>query len=258
MGKTSRMLGSALAFAFMISSVAPSRAQNVVDGFAARTFKSANGETLPYRLFVPDSKARTASLPIVIYLHGSGGSGIDNLKQIGQGSTAATHLWTQAQMQAKHPAFVLAPQTPEGPEWHSTGNDIAPTAARVLELLTSLSREFKIDANRVYLIGQSMGGFGTWDLVSKRPALFAAAIPLCGGGDPKRVVVARNVPVWAFHGAKDEVVPVSRTREMVAALKAVGSPVKYTEYPEAGHTVWTVAFAEPTLPDWLFAQKRVR
>jgi predicted peptidase len=126
----------------------------------------------------------------------------------------------------------------------------------VIELIQTLTREFSIDTLRLYLTGQSLGGEGVWDIIAKRPHVFAAAVPLCGRGSPTRVVAARSVAVWAFHGAKDDVIPVARSRELVAALKAAGGVVRYTEYPDVDHTVWNQAFGEPELPDWLFAQKR--
>lgn len=109
---------------------------------------------------------------------------------------------------------------------------------------------------RLYVVGQSLGGFGAWDLIARHPDVFAAAVPLCGGGDTKLILSARDVAVWAFHGAKDATVLASRSREMVAALRTVNSSVRYTEYPEVGHDVWTRAFAERDLPEWMFAQRR--
>jgi predicted peptidase len=233
------------------------QAQDVVDGFAARAFVGANGVRMACRLFVPDAQQRVRPLPIVIYLHGSGGVGADNLRQISGGNANGTHVWTAPQAQARYPAFVVAPQLPNGNRWDARGADeIATYASLVIELLQSLSREFALDLDRVYLTGQSLGGFGTWDLITKRAEVFAAAVPLCGQGTPARAQAARNVPIWVFHGAKDEVVPVAGSRDMVAALRAVGSAVKYTEYPEVGHDVWTVAYVERSLSDWLFAQKR--
>lgn len=233
----------------------PIGAQGVTDGFVSREFRGSGGVTLPYRLFVPDTTARVP-LPVVVYLHGSGGVGTDNIKQISGGNSNGTHLWATGMMQARHPSFVLAPQLPGENEWAGKGSEVAPYAGLVLELLASLSREFLIDADRVYVVGQPLGGFGVWDLVSKRPELFAAAIPLCGGGDRTRISAARGIPIWAFHGARDETVPVDRSRELVGALRTVGSPIKYTEYPDMGHDVWTRAFSEAGLPDWLFSKKR--
>jgi predicted peptidase len=241
----------------IVFSASVSQAQDGVDGFAARAFVGANGMRMPYRIFVPDPQQRVRPLPIIIYLHGGGGMGADNLRQISGGNTNGTHVWVAPQAQARHPAFVVAPQLPNGNRWDARGADgIATYASLVIQLLGSLSREFALDLDRVYLTGQSLGGFGTWDLITKRPELFAAAVPLCGEGAPSRAQAARHVPIWVFHGAKDELVPVAGSREMVAALRAVGGAVKYTEYPEVGHDVWTVAYLERSLSDWLFAQKR--
>jgi predicted peptidase len=192
-----------------------------------------------------------------VYLHGAAGAGTDNLRQITGGNTRGTHVWTTAPVQTRYPAFVVAPQLPDGTTWHSPDAELSPYAELVLELLTRLAGDYSIDPDRVYLVGQSLGGFGTWDLISKRPDVFAAAVPLCGGGSAARVAAARRVAIWAFHGALDQTVPVARSRVLVAALRAAGSSVKYTEYPDVGHDVWTRAFAERDLPAWLFAQKRV-
>jgi predicted peptidase len=245
------------AFLTVVFSATAIAAQDLVDGFAARTFVGKNGTKMQYRLFVPDQKARTRPLPAIVYLHGSGGIGSDNLKQISGGNTNGTHVWTTARMQARYPAFVVAPQLPAGERWDRQGGDgLAPYAQLVIELLDSLSREFTIDHARIYLTGQSMGGIGTWDLITKRPDAFAAAVPLCGAGTPARAAAAKGVAIWAFHGAKDDTVPVSGSRDMVAALRASGSNVKYTEYPDVGHDVWSRAYADPQLPGWLFAQQR--
>ena len=247
----------ALVVALLLASATPAAGQDEVDGFAARVLKGANGAALPYRLFVPDPEARARPLPLIVYLHGSGGAGRDNLKQISGGNTNGTHVWTTAELQRRHPTFVVAPQLPEEEQWAAPGLDqLAPYASLMVELVASLAKEFRIDADRIYLTGQSRGGRGTWDIASKRPELFAAAVPLCGDGNASRVIAARDLPIWAFHGARDEIIPVTGSRELVAALRAAGSSVRYTEYPDAGHNVWTVAYVEPQLADWLFAQRR--
>ena len=256
--------GAALAVVGMFAAAVNSAsAQETVDGFIARTHHGAGKMTMPYRLFIPkvipDARVHARNSPLIVYLHGSGGAGTDNLRQISGGNTAGTHVWTTAEMQAQNPAFVVAPQAPVDEQWSAPDSDApAPYAGLVLELIESLVKEFSIDRDRIYLVGQSRGGRGAWDLVSKRPDLFAAVVPLCGDGNVARVRSARQVAIWAFHGAKDDTVPVAGSRELVAALKSVGSSIKYTEYPDAGHNVWTLAFAERELPMWLFAQKRVR
>jgi predicted peptidase len=229
---------------------------DILDGFVARKYQSSTGLKLPYRLFFPRAAKRDEALPLILYLHGRGGAGMDNRKQISGGNALGTRIWIEAEVQERHPAFVLAPQIPENSTWHSTGDKPSPYVAALLELLHELRSEVRIDPRRVYVVGQSLGGYGAWDFIARYPGVFAAAVPLCGGGDASRILSARDVAVWAFHGAKDATVPVSRSREMVAALRTVNSSVRYTEYPNVGHDVWTHAFGEGELPKWMFAQRQ--
>lgn len=232
-------------------------AQEPRDGFEARTFLGTTGVAMPFRLFVPEAQARLEPLPAIIYLHGGSGAGTDNVAQVSGHNAHGTRLWTTPEMQAEHPAFVIAPQLSGSNQWSAPGSEaLAPYPALVVELLASLSREYEIDADRVYLAGHSRGGRGTWDMVTKRPDLFAAAVPVCGAGTPARAANARSTPIWAFHGSKDATILVSGSRDMVTALWAVDGPIRYTEYPGAGHDVWDDAFAEPALPEWLFSQAR--
>jgi predicted peptidase len=224
--------------------------------FVPRTFARA-GHTMPYRVFVPDAKARTQPLPLVVWLHGAGGLGLDNGRQISAGGNEfGSGLWVKPEIQARFPAFVVAPQSPADQLWGNSAIAKPTTYGQlVLDLIEALAQEYSIDRDRVYLLGQSRGGIGVWDLIAKRPDVFAAAVPICATGDPKRIAAARAVKVWVFHGAKDSM-PVANARDMVAALTAAGGVVKYTEYPDLGHEIWERAFAEPDLPAWLFAQHR--
>lgn len=225
--------------------------------FTPRMF-NPNGHPMPYRLFIPDAKARSKPLPLVVWLHGASGVGTDNRSQISAGGNEiGSRLWVKPEIQAKYPAFVLAPQSPSTELWGATASaKVTRYAQLVIDLIDTLAQEFPIDRDRVYLLGQSRGGIGVWDLIMKRPDVFAAAVPLCATGDPSRIGTARPVNVWAFHGAKDPGMPVAGARALVAALQAAGGVVKYTEYADGAHDVWTRAFQEPDLPDWLFAQKR--
>ena len=228
-----------------------------VDGFRAAHFTASNGVEMPYRLFVPDSARDGRSYPLILYLHGRAGLGTDNLKQISGGNTYGTRLWTRPDLQRTQPVYVVAPQASDDARWDDRDSDeLSPSAEAALELVSALTKQLPLDTGRVYLIGQSRGGFGVWDIVTKRPSLFAAAIPVSGGGSPSRARLAAEVPVWAFHGEMDPTVPVERTREMVAALRAARSAVRYTEYAGAGHTIWESVFAEPELPGWLLSHKR--
>jgi predicted peptidase len=228
----------------------------ILDGFVAREYQSTTGVKLPYRLYVPSSANRDQALPLILYLHGSGEAGTDNSKQISGGNTQGTHIWIERAVQGRHPVFVLAPQIPENTTWHSSSDEPLPHVTSLFELLDELRSELRIDTRRIYVVGQSLGGYGVWDFIARYPDIFAAAVPLCGGGNANRILSARDVAVWAFHGAKDVTVLVSRSREMVEALRAVNSSVRYSEYPDVGHDVWNRAFAERELPEWLFAQRR--
>jgi predicted peptidase len=126
----------------------------------------------------------------------------------------------------------------------------------VLDLIEAVCNEYRIDKDRIYLTGVSVGGYGTWDLVSRRPELFAAAIPVSGGGDPAQAAKLAKLPIWAFHGGADPLVPVERARDMIAALKKAGGEPKYTEYKGVGHDAWTPRYRDNEVLDWLFAQKK--
>jgi predicted peptidase len=123
-------------------------------------------------------------------------------------------------------------------------------------LLDDIIRTYRVDRDRVYLTGLSMGGFGTWDLAAAHPEKFAAIAPICGGGNPQNAKKLARLPIWVFHGAKDPTVPIERSREMVEALKAAGANVKFTVYPEAQHDSWTETYNNPEFYQWLLEQKR--
>jgi predicted peptidase len=128
--------------------------------------------------------------------------------------------------------------------------------ALTLKLLERLCEEFSIDKGRWYIMGLSMGGFGAWDAIARCPELFAAAAPMCSGGDEQLASRLVNLPIWCFHGAKDPIVKVENSRRMIEAIRRAGGNPKYTEYPDAGHDCWTPASREPDLLPWLFAQRR--
>jgi pimeloyl-ACP methyl ester carboxylesterase len=124
----------------------------------------------------------------------------------------------------------------------------------VLKLIASLEQQFSIDATRLYLTGLSMGGYGTWALIEGNPKLFAAAVPMSGGGDTSKAASIAQLPIWDFHGTIDPLVPVQQSRDMIAALMAAGGHPKYTEYPNGMHDIWDTAYTEPALLPWIFAQ----
>lgn len=238
------------------------RSEGLQEKFEARTHKS--DWTMPYRLFRP---AASGKLPLIVFLSGSGGLGDDNLKQIGLGNIFGTRVWLLPQNQRQFPCFVVAPQTDRG--WarydlsqpDSGGPKIlagfGDGSRLALEIVDSLVREFPIDARRIYVAGQSMGGAGVWNMIAARPRFFAAAVPCCGSNSMEKGTEAIDTPLWAFHGDADKSVPVSLTRDRIAARrKAAGHPL-YTEYAGVDHNCWEWAFTEPELVKWIFAQRRV-
>jgi predicted peptidase len=240
------------AIVFILTTAVPCAAQDSVDGFVARVYKTGR-EIMPYRLFIPPGYDAQKKYPLIMWLHGAGGMGRDNLRQISGDQIPGTRTWTTPEHQARYPAFVLVPQSPG--DWADVNRDrLSDSLALAVRILDGLTSEFSIDPRRFYVAGQSNGGYGVWDLITKRPELVAAAVPLCGGGDPARAARGASVPVWAFHGAADTNIPVIASRQMIAAIRKAGGHPRYTEYQGAGHDIWTRALAEPGLIDWLFAQ----
>ena len=209
--------------------------------------KGVSKQGLNYQLFGNPKWDGTKRYPLVIWLHGSGSSGTDNQAQMG----GATGVFTTAAHQDKNPCFVLAPQCPDKDiGWNKQ------VADNLMLLIADLSDKLPVDMKRLYLAGSSMGGFGTWSLCAKYPTVFAAGIPLCGGGDPKKAESLKAVPMWVFHGDQDPMVPVDRDRTAVAAVKAAGGTlIKYTELAGEGHNISGVVFAKEELHDWIFAQR---
>ena len=215
--------------------------------------------SVPWRLFVPPQASKDNPLPIVFMLHGAGRRGDDNVGPI----ELAYPFWSE-EAQKKNPCFVLAPQCRVGKMWvvlnreHSNQavtENPTPELAGALAALDLVLEKYPIDRKRIYLTGQSMGGYGAWEALYRRPEMWAAAIPVCGGGDPSKVEVFKHIPIWAWHGSNDKAVPVENTRELIDALKKAGGAPKYTE-PNVGHGSWVPAYASPELHEWLFAQSR--
>lgn len=234
------------------------KGKDLRDGsFAARSYQNDRGERMLYRLFIPSQYDRQREYPLVLWLHGGAGRGNDNLKQISEGNTMGSHVWTMAENQSRNPCFVAAPQCPDSQEW-ATVTNAQPSGPMILalELLRKIQTEFSVDARRIYVTGQSLGGFGTWAAITHQPDLFAAAIPVCGGGDESLAARLRVKPIWAFHGEKDPAVPVERSRRMIDAIRKAGGAPRYTEYRDAGHVIWERVFREPELSTWLFSQRR--
>lgn len=226
-------------------------------------FQNDKGEKLHYRLMIPEGYDAQGSekYPLVLFLHGAGERGADNEKQLVHG----TKEFAKPEVRRKYPAFVLAPQCPDGKRWvevdwsldsHKQLPDDSDTIKLVLQLISSLQKEYRIDQQRQYVTGLSMGGYGAWDLITRHPEMWAAAAPVCAGGDEATAEKIAKLPVWAFHGDKDTVVKPHRSRNMIEAIKKAGGQPLYTEYKGVGHNSWAAAYADPKLMEWLFAQKK--
>ena len=227
-----RFLFLSLLFLFACVSLrAETQQSNPADGFLPRSYHSAGGETMQYRLFVPPGYSAAKKYPIVLWLHGANGRGSDNLRQISGGNFLGTHVWTASEIQAKDPVFVLAPQVENTKTWSRPHvNAGMPVSLRLaFEILDAIEKEYSIDRDREYIAGQSMGGEGVWAALALARGRFAAAIALCSDGFDDEIEPDAKVPVWIFQGEADPVVPVERARKWVAALREAGGSPKYTE-----------------------------
>ncbi len=235
--------------------------------YQKKEYQYDTGKILPYRILYPEQYDKGRKYPLVVFLHGSGERGNDNEKQLIHGSK----LFLADSNRRNFPAIVVFPQCPVNISWHSfqnrsaqpgtrfnyPGNTISWPLDAVRQLVQQLLKEEAIDKKRCYISGLSMGGHGTFEMAYRFPKLFAAALPICGGGDSvhydKRV---RRISFWIFHGDNDKSVDVEESRKMLVRLKALRADVTYTEYPGVGHNSWDNAFAEPTFLSWMFSKKR--
>jgi predicted peptidase len=197
---------------------------------------------LNYLLHLPEGYEQDSQRkwPLILFLHGAGERGDDIQKVKKHGIPKI------ADHDPSFPFIAVSPQCPENSFW--TVEEDA-----LLALLDEITAVFNVDKKRIYLTGLSMGGFGTWHLASSHPEKFAAIVPICGGGSLPQVKALVNTPVWAFHGAKDDVVKLEESEKMVNALLARSGNVKLTVYPEAKHDSWTETYANPELYEWLLS-----
>lgn len=222
--------------------------------FEAHTFSSSHGEKLLYRLLKPLNYDSTKKYPLVVCLHGSSGRGSDNIKQVG---TSLTAEWlSDYDNRVKYPAFIFVPQCPVEKSWGGLP-DLPAIDSLVFETIHDLERKLPIDKDRRYITGISLGGYGVWHFITTRPGMFAAAIPISGAGDSSLAQKCIDIPVWAFHGAKDRNVPAKGSRLMIDAMEKAGGTPLYTEYPDAAHAIGERVKNTPGLLDWLFGQKQV-
>ena len=209
--------------------------------------------TLPYRLYEPTGVSTGQKLPLVLYLHGMGERGTDNALQTYNMGNLLAH--TQS---GQYASYILAPQINTSQWFASASANPSEAMKLTLEALHGVIDTANVDTSRIYVTGVSMGGMGTWDAIRREPGTFAAAVPMSGGYDPSTASSMKDVPVWAFHGDADTLVPVQSTRDMVSALSAAGGDVRYTEIAGGEHAIWDGVYADAssTLYPWLFSQSK--
>ncbi|MEZ6094251.1 MAG: prolyl oligopeptidase family serine peptidase [Pirellulaceae bacterium] len=230
------------------------------DQFEANVFEDASGETLNYRLLVPESTADGERLPLVLFLHGAGERGDDNRAQLVHGAKDFV------QRREKFPAIVVAPQCPREVWWggargvanQETTADKPDPLTLCHSLVEEIMKSHPVDPDRIYITGLSMGGFGTFEAIRRWPDLFAAAAPVCGGGDPSEETIKKikAIPMWIAHGNDDRVVPFERSTEMVEALRKAGAEPHFVEMDGVGHNSWAATYADDSFHEWLFKQHK--
>lgn len=228
------------------------------DAFERKQFVSRN-DILPYRLLYPVNYDPGKRYPLVLFLHGAGSWGNDNEKPLSLFPT----IFLDSLNRKKYPCFIVVPQCTQKEPWvrfpgfpnNIATPDTPTTSTRLtLELIRALKKELPVKQKHIYITGLSLGGEGTFDFLSRAPALFAAAIPICGVADTAKAKLYKQIPLWAFHGDEDNVNDVKYTRMLIASLKKAGSKPMYTEYKGVKHNSWIKAYAEPELLDWLFSK----
>ena len=227
-------------------------------------------DSMPYRLLLPRDFDSSKKYPMVLFLHGEEQRGSDNVKQLSIGS----QQFLQGNIRRRYPAIVVFPQCPENSFWSNViiakekktkktlyqfQPDGEPTKAMdlVMDLQRNLMQTLPVDSNEIYVMGLSMGGMGTFEIVRRMPQVFAAAVPIAGGADSSTAKAIRKTAFWIFHGENDNVVPVKFSKDMVIALQSyyTTTDMQFTTYSGVGHNSWEKVFADPELLRWLFAQR---
>jgi predicted peptidase len=226
--------------------------------FSYEHYVNGAGDTLQYRQLLSDYDP-VSKYPLLIFLHGMGEWGDDNESQLKWG----VMNFATAEVMKTYRPIVIAPQLRVDQDWDSFSgenlnykNEPRKPMKMLRELIDQKIAELPIDTNRIYITGLSMGGFGTYDAIMRYPDLFAAAVPVCGGGDVKKAKDIAHIPIWIFQGALDDVVPPQNSLKMVEALMYEGAHPGYTLLPETGHFSWLAAYSDSMMIDWLFSQRK--
>jgi len=255
-------------FLLSISLALPFLLHAQTNGTYDRGLYVSKSDTLPYRILFPENFDPAKKYPLVLVLHGAGERGNDNEAELINGG----NLFLKSEVRAQFPAIVVFPQCPKDSFWSNVQmqndsgkykfvflTDGKPTKAMhaLLGLIEQLLDKPYVDKHKVYVGGLSMGGMGTFEIIGRKPQVFAAAFAICGGDNTLNAKkYAKKVPLWIFHGAKDTIVSPDHSEVVVAAIKEAGGDPKYTVYPNDGHNSWESAFAEPEFLPWLFSHSK--
>lgn len=246
----------------LLSQAGTASAADALSATQIKFYQASDYVTLPYRLYLPPDYSQDKEYAFLLFLHGAGerGDGLDHIRNVG----IINHILDNPETAGSF--IIAAPQCASNFQWVDTpwsegsyNQDDIPMSRYLTathELIGELLDTYSIDEDRLYISGFSMGGYGTWDMITRYPDLFAAAVPICGAGDPSKAALIKDLPIWTFHSARDATVPASGSRDMVSALEAIDGNIRYTEYDSDAHNAWSPAYATEELYTWLFAQTK--
>lgn len=237
---------------------------NELQNYVPMVWDSPIRGKLLYRFRKPERMEFDKKYPLLLFFHGAGGRGNDNSRQLIDAESISA--FQKQNLFSNYSSHLIAGQVPENKkwvnvDWASLEHEIIPISScmrMTFELVDTYiaARENQVDLNRIYVMGISMGGYGTWDAIHRRPDFFAAAVPICGGGDKTRGNTLSNIPIWSWHGVQDDIISVQRSRDMHIEIKTAGGFPKYTEIKGRGHDVWNDVWDSKKLWEWLYAQKK--
>jgi len=235
-----------------------------IDEYSSTVWESNDGGFIKYRYRSPNKLDKNKKYPILLFLHGAGGRGSDNKGQLLDANSI--NAFKSKKLFSKYNSYVFAGQVPENERWVNvnweTNNHQMPKISNSMQRILAALDAFieddnnQIDVNRIYVMGLSMGGYGTWDAIQRRPNFFAAAVPICGGGDKSMAKFLTKIPIWSWHGDQDQVINVMRSRDMDTEIRKSGGVPKYTEVQGRGHDVWLDVWDSDNLWEWLYSQSK--
>ena len=256
------ILGPCLLLGFAILSAQSN--EELLSSYEAKVWEGEKNKKLLYRTASPAEPVKGKKYPMLVFFHGAGGRGSDNTGQlVDAGGLAA---FEKQGVRNKRNSYVFAGQVPKGSRWVNVAWNLLghkmPKVSDSMQMAFDALDAFvdddknQVDPHRIYVMGLSMGGYGTWDAIQRRPSFFAAAVPICGGGDKSLSKNLIKIPIWAWHGDKDSVIKPIRSREMIQAITKAGGSPRYSEIKGRGHNSWVDCWQSQELWDWLYSQRK--